>query len=53
MIDEDPKRHMFDVNNKKHLLNFPNSLGLTPLYVAAMNGHLNVIILNFINIFRL
>lgn len=42
MIDDNPKKHMYEVNNPKHLLNCPNSLGLTPLYVACLNGHLEV-----------
>ena len=42
MVENDPKRHMYNNDSPNHLLNFPNSLGLTPLYVAALNGHLNV-----------
>jgi ankyrin repeat protein len=43
MLENDPKRHMYDISNPNHVLNHANSLGHTPLYVAALNGHLDII----------
>jgi hypothetical protein len=33
---------MFEKSSQKHLINNRNTAGLTPLYVTALNGHLNV-----------
>lgn len=41
-LENDPKRHMYEVNNPKHLVNHENSFGLRPLYVAALHGHIEV-----------
>ena len=43
MIQNDPKRHMFSIDNKHHILNNKNSSNQTPLYVGAKNGHLDVV----------
>lgn len=33
---------MYDIDHPMHLLNKPNSSGLTPLYVASLHGHIDV-----------
>ena len=43
MVDNDPKKHMYDTSSPYHLINNYNFLGQTPLYVAAKYGHLDVI----------
>mmetsp|Transcript_5241 Transcript_5241/g.4832 ORF Transcript_5241/g.4832 Transcript_5241/m.4832 type:complete len:161 (+) Transcript_5241:1521-2003(+) len=43
MIQEDPKQHMFSPDSKYHIVNRPNSLKQTPLYVAAKHGHLDMV----------
>lgn len=51
MIENDPKRHMYDVSHPSHLLNQKNGFGLTPCYMAALNGHLDVTII-YLNLDR-
>lgn len=52
MVENNPKKHMYDISNSNHLLNFPNSYGLTPLYVATLNGHLDVRYVFYLRIYR-
>ena len=42
MVEKNPKRHLMEPGNEKHLLNCPNTFGLNPVYIAALNGHLEV-----------
>lgn len=43
MIMENPKRHMYNVESKYHILNLKNVARQTPLYVASKHGHLDVV----------
>jgi ankyrin repeat protein len=43
MIDEDPKRHMYNIDSVNHILNRKNAQKQTPLYVASKHGHLDVV----------
>lgn len=43
MIESDPKRHMYSVTSPYHILNRWNTHRQSPLYVAAKNGHLDMI----------
>lgn len=42
MIDADPKKYLRDPKNAEHFINFKNSKGFTPLYIACKNGNLEV-----------
>ena len=42
MLAKNPKRFMLEPSNPNHMVNLPNTLGLRPIYIAAINGHLNV-----------
>ena len=44
MIESDPKKYMYDIDSPYHILNRFNTLGQSPLYVAAKHGHLDMII---------
>ena len=44
MIEDDPKRHMYDIESPYHVLNRFNTHGQSPLYVAAKHGHLDMMI---------
>ncbi len=46
MIEDDPKKHMYDVDSAYHILNRWNTHRQTPLYVAAKHGHIDM--LNFL-----
>ncbi len=41
-LDNNPKRHMYETNNPKHMVNLENSFGLRPLHIAALHGHIDV-----------
>ena len=43
MIEEDPKKHMYESDSPYHIVNKCNGFKQTPLYVAAKYGHLDVI----------
>lgn len=45
MIENDPKKHMYDIDSPYHILNRLNTHGQSPLYVAAKHGHLDMMIL--------
>ena len=42
-MDKNPKRHMYESHNPKHMINAENSFGMRPLYVACLHGHLEVV----------
>eukprot|EP00347_Sterkiella_histriomuscorum_P021488 403333804 len=42
-LDNDPKKHMYEHDNPNHTINKPNTFGLRPLYLACLNGHLDVV----------
>ncbi|KAM3133337.1 hypothetical protein pb186bvf_014498 [Paramecium bursaria] len=42
LLSQDPKRYLYDTSNPLRLLNKKNQNGLTPLYIACRNGHLQV-----------
>jgi hypothetical protein len=42
-LEKDPKRHFYDRSNPAHLINKPNRMNQTPLYVACRNGNLAVV----------
>ena len=44
MLENDPKKHMYDIDSPYHILNRFNTHGQSPLYVAAKHGHLDMII---------
>ena len=43
MLDENPKKHMYNPDSIYHILNLKNAQKQTPLYVAAKHGHLDVV----------
>ncbi len=43
MINDDPRRHMFNSDSPYHILNRHNTNMQNPLYVAAKHGHLDVV----------
>lgn len=42
MIDTDPLRFLRGNNDPERILNKANQNGLTPLYIACLNGNLKV-----------
>ena len=50
-LDNDPKQHMYDKSNPNHTVNRANTFGLRPLYLACLNGHLDVKTLDSSNYF--
>ncbi len=42
-LEKDPKRHFYDRSNPVHMINKPNRMLQTPLYVACRNGNLAVV----------
>lgn len=44
LVRKDPKRNLFDENSKQHyFINQKNYEGVTPLYVACLNGHIKIV----------
>jgi hypothetical protein len=41
-LEKDPRRHMYETSNPRHMVNLENSFGLRPLYIACLHGHLDV-----------
>lgn len=42
MLDSDPKKHMYDIDSRYHILNRWNTQRQSPLYLAAKHGHLDM-----------
>lgn len=42
-LDTDPKRYFYDRTNPNHLINKPNRMNQTPLYLACRNGNIGVV----------
>ena len=42
-LENDPKKHIYDRKNPNHLINRPNRLEQTPVYVACRNGNLSIV----------
>ncbi|TNV83475.1 hypothetical protein FGO68_gene7715 [Halteria grandinella] len=42
-LESNPKRHMYETTNPKHMVNHENSFGLRPLYIACLHGHLELV----------
>jgi hypothetical protein len=42
LLDNNPKKHMYEVTSENHMVNKANSFGIRPLYLACLHGHLEV-----------
>ncbi len=43
LMKEDPRRFMWSPSDPQHLINRVDSYGLSGLYVASVNGHLDLV----------
>eukprot|EP00347_Sterkiella_histriomuscorum_P000995 403373739 len=42
-LEDDPKKHIYDLKDPNHLINKYNRVSKTPLYVACQHGNLDVV----------
>lgn len=42
LLKTNPKRFINEPKHPNHMVNLPNTIGLRPIYISALNGHLDV-----------